>query len=302
MWCKYSIQDMMKRLFLSLTIVLAAFSSRAAGVVPGNWGDDAAAKPVTLNISSLTGYGLLSNHYISDWQFGGLTLGWSADVGRYFKNSENGAWKLAFRYAGNAEILGGMTDASNMESVDFKEYALNYSVYYNWHIGDGFRIKLGGAIDVVGDLMSAKEIATNNAVSANGTALLEAVMGMNYTFGFDNWMLALYADASSPLGGVVFTDSKHESGLASILPGDRLMNGYDRHFKGTAIPSMTGVDCDFGIRFITPKLTIGLACTSYNRWWYVNDIQNYRSNSYLKLSLGFDLVGARQTKTTQRYF
>jgi hypothetical protein len=34
----------------------------------------------------------------------------------------------------------------------------------------------------------------------------------------------------------------------------------------------------------------------------VNDIQNYRRNSYLKLSFGFDLVGTSQTKTTKRYF
>ena len=65
---------------------------------------------------------------------------------------------------------------------------------------------------------------------------------------------------------------------------------------------MTGVNYDFGMKFITRKLTIGLAYDSYNRWWFVNDIQNYRRNSYLKLSFGFDLVGTRQTKTTKRYF
>ena len=58
----------MKRLFLSLTILLAAFTSHAAGVAPGNWGDDATDKPVTLNVSTLAGYGMLSNHFISDWQ------------------------------------------------------------------------------------------------------------------------------------------------------------------------------------------------------------------------------------------
>ena len=292
----------MKRLFLSLTILLSAFTSHAAGVAPGNWGDDATDKPVTLNVSTLAGYGMLSNHYISDWQFKGLTLGWTANIGRYFKKSENAAWKLSFRYAGNAEALGGLKEASNLEAVDFNEYAFNYSAYYNWHIGDGFRIKLGGAVDVVGDLMRAKVVSSNNSVSANGTALLEAVFGMSYTFEFDNWMFALYADASSPLGGVIFTDSKHESGLGTLIPGSGPMARYDRHFKGAAIPSMTGVNCDFGMKFITRKLTIGLACDSYNRWWYVNDIQNYRRNSYLKLSFGFDLVGTRQTKTTKRYF
>ena len=80
------------------------------------------------------------------------------------------------------------------------------------------------------------------------------------------------------------------------------MDSYDSHLKGTSFSNLQGFDCDIDIKFITPKATIAFGIISDNRWWYVNDIQNYRMSFMFEFGMSFNLVNLKQTKTINRYF
>ena len=51
-----------------------------------------------------------------------------------------------------------------------------------------------------------------------------------------------------------------------------------------------------------PRVAVNVGIASDNRWWYVNDIQNYRMSFMFKVGASFDLVSLEQKKTINRYF
>jgi hypothetical protein len=51
-----------------------------------------------------------------------------------------------------------------------------------------------------------------------------------------------------------------------------------------------------------PRVALGVGVASDNRWWCVNDVQNYRKNIMFRVGLSFNLVSLKQTKTIHRYF
>ena len=252
--------------------------------------------PITFNLSVGLGSTSVANHFISAHEYNYVTYGFHLDFGRFYKPWKNVSWNLAFDY--NPATLHNSAQTS---SISYTALSLNYSSSYNWQFGKGFMVKVGGGLDVSGDMITNLTDITNNAVSLNGLAQLEASIGASYTFKFKTWMLGFSGNISTPFAGLVLTDAKHETG-ADSWASNSLIKHHASHFKLTSFSNMQGVDYDITVKFVAPRVAISLGVTSENRWWYINDIQNRRKNIMFRIGAGFDLVSLKQTKTINRYF
>ena len=296
----------MKKFYLLFALGFAVLSSYAQGTVgnsqKGNAVEELVGKnPITLNASVLFGSNMVANHYISSYECEGLTVGAHIDFGRFYKRWENISWNLSYDYLTAFEVIGGLESVAQTAAETCTSWNLNYSSHYNWSFGNALMVKAGVGADLYGDFMKALANKTNNAISVNILAQLEASAGVSYIFRFDEWMLGLNGEVSIPFAGLAFTDSKHESGWGSLFP-DGLMDSYDSHLKGTSFSNLQGFDMDLGVKFIMPRVAVNVGVASDNRWWYVNDIQNYRMSFMFKVGASFDLVSLEQKKTINRYF
>ena len=296
----------MRKIYVLFALSFAVFVSNAQEAITNGSkenlvGEFAGKNPITFNASLHTGTSTAANHYMSSNAYEGLTYGVHVDLGRFYNSSKTVSWNLAFDNLSSVNTVGGLENNAKTSSMGYTGMRLNYSSFYNWMFGKGLMVKVGGGLDFSGDMMTNLTHKTNNAVSVNVLTQLEASAGICYTFKFEKWMLGLYGNVSTPFAGLVFTDSKHESGVGS-LSSDRLMDSYFSHLKGTSFSNLQGFDFDLGIKFVAPRVAITLGLVTENRWWYVNEIQNCRENVLFRLGASFNLVSLKQTKTIHPYF
>ena len=288
----------MRKFFLIFLLGSAALLSYAQEAVS----DEPIGKsPLTFNASVLFGMSTISNHYMSSNSYDGVVYGVHVDFGRFYRSAENVSWKLAFDKYSSANPATGLENSALTSSMGYSAMSLNYGSFYNWKFGEGLMVKVGGGLDISGDMISNLTHSTNNAASMNVLAQLEASAGISYTFKFEKWMLALGGNISTPFAGVIMTDAKHESGLGSFASGGFVGN-YFSHVKGTTFSNLQGFDFDLGLKFIAKRVAINVELVSNNRSWYVNEIQNNRTDIMLRLGATFNLVSLRQTKNISRYF
>lgn len=257
--------------------------------------------PMTFNASLHSGMAIVANHYMSTNAYKGLIYGAHVDFGRFYKSSKNVSWNLSFDSYSSENVVDALVNDAKTSSMGYKALNLDYTLFYNWMSGKGLMFKFGGGFDISGDLIKNLTHQTNNAASVNAIAQLQVSTGISYTFKFKKWMLGLYGNVSAPFAGMIFTDAKHESGAGSLFHDD-LMDNYYSHIRGTSISNLQWVDLDFGVKFIAPRVAIDLGFVSENHYWYVNEIQNRRTNILVRLGASFNLVSLEQTKTVNRYF
>ncbi|MBR5592588.1 MAG: DUF3316 domain-containing protein [Bacteroidaceae bacterium] len=296
----------MRKFYLLFALCFAVFVSQAQetvanGVKENQPEEEVSKSPITFKISYHLGSSTIANHYMSANAYKGVASGIHVDLGRFYKRWENISWNLSFDNYSAFKAAGGLENAAKTSSMSYKALDLNYSSFYNWKFGKGLMVKVGGGVDISGDLITNLTHQMNNAASMNVLAQLEASAGICYTFKFKKWMLGLSGDISTPFAGLIMTDARHESGVGSFTKKD-LMGYYFSHIKGTSFSNLQGVDFDFGIKFITPKVAIVLDIVTENRWWYVNEIQNIRKNAMFQIGASFNIANLKQTKTVQRYF
>lgn len=296
----------MRKISLLFMLCFAALASYAQGTVEDGvntlqFEEPVGKSPLTLNASFITGVSTVANHYMSSNEYSGLAYGVHVDFGRFYKRAKNVSWNLSFDNYSSADAAGGLENAAKSSYMGYSAMGLDYSSFYNWIFGKGLMVKVGGGLDISGDMITNLTHQTNNAASMNVLAQLEASAGISYTFKFEKWMLGLSGNFSTPFVGFMMTDAKHESGLGSFVSGGFVGN-YFSHVKGTTFSNLQGFDFDLGIKFITKRVAINVDFVANNRSWYVNEIQNKRSDVQLRLGATFNLVSLEQTKTVHRYF
>ena len=292
----------MKRLYLLLTISFIALVSFAqeshVGDAKGSAVEESAGEyPITFNASVDIAVSSVANHFLSSNEYSELTLGAHADFGRFYKRWDNVSWNLSLDYLAALDNAP-LENSAKTSSMTYTTFGLNYSSSYHWNFGKNFMVRAGGGIDLMYDMMQATVYRTNNTASMNFFAQLEASAGVCYIWQFKKWMLGITGNVSVPFLGLVNTDSKHES----AMPSDGFMDTYDSHLTGTTFSNLQGFDLDFGLKFVLPRVTLAFGVVSNNRWWCVNDIQNYRENMMARIGLSFNLISQKQTKTIHRNF
>lgn len=293
----------MKRLFLLFTICLAV-SSAAAKKPSATQADNVVGEyPITSRISLSLGNIKIANHFFSAQEFSGFICGLDADFGRFYRKSENVSWNLSLGMMRrkNGTFIKGLPNFAGTNNLSFQGYDVNYSSHYNWLLTDGLSIKAGGGLNIYGDWGTMTQYQMNNARSANLLVQLEASAGIYYVAELKKANLGIYGNIATPFLGFVFTDSMFENGWSSMLP-DNIGTSYEKHLKGTTPHNLQGLNANFGLDIITQKVTVSFGYQTQNRWWYVNDVQNYRKSSFFTIGLGFRFVAHQHTKSTRRFF
>ncbi len=296
----------MRKIYLLFALCVTVLVSNAqdansSGVKERSRHTRVVRNPMSFNASLHTGMGIVVNHYMSTNAYKGLIYGAHVDFGRFYKSSKSVSWNLSFDTYSSENVVDGLVNNAMTSSMGYKALNLDYTSFYNWMFGKGLMFKFGGGFDISGDMVNNLTHPTNNAVSVNVIAQLQVSTGISYTFKFEKWMLGLYGNVSAPFAGMIFTDAKHESGIGSLFH-DNMMGSYYSHIRGTSISNLKWVDLDLGVKFIAPRVAIDLGIVSENHHWYVNDIQNRRTNVLVRLGASFNLVSLEQTKTVNRYF
>ena len=228
----------MKKIYLLLALCLSVHIAYAQKPVADVTKESAVEKPVgtnpiTFNAAVRLGAISVANHYMSSNEYGGLGYGVHFDFGRFYKPGKDVTWNLAFDYTSSFDRVGGLENNPRTSFMSYSALALNYSSFYSWLFGKGLIVKVGGGLDLSGDVMTHLVHQSNNAASVNALMQLEAAAGISYTIKFKKWMLGFSGNLTTPFAGLVFTDAKHESGFGS-LSSDRLMGSYFSHLKATS--------------------------------------------------------------------
>lgn len=297
----------MKRIALLLVALLGFSVVRAEmpAAMYGSavWGGGVGSAPITGSASLLMGNVRMANHFLGAQEFSGFTTGLEVELGRLFRDKEDLSWTLTLSRVNRTKGLfsEGLRNPASTNFISLHSYDVNYSVCRNWTLGEGLKVKVGGAADLYGDWGTMLRYQMNNAHSLNAMAQIEAVAGIHYTTRLGKWGVGVYGNISTPLLGVVFTDADFEGGFSSIIDTS-VSAAYVDHLCGTSLHNLQGVKTDFGVQLVRERVTYSLGYQNISRWWFVNDVQNYRKGSFFKFGISVRLVTHKQSSATSRYF
>ena len=301
----------MKKLFLMLLMVagvaVASAQSTDTAVSQQVCTDKPLSerKPVTSKWSLISGGAAYSNHFLSNQQYIGSIKGIEAVHGRYFRKSDNLSWRLTLAHLRNMEKLGGgLKNPAKTSKMSVQTYEADYAVFYNWKFGkeDRLQVRAGGSFNVYGGLNLCGSHSVNNVVSADLQTQILGAAQIRYGWDFNKWGLDLYANLSIPMFGLIFGNARYESFIEGFIPSDLNLKAY-QHTKFSSFHNMKGANFEMGIDFALRKnVCLNFGYATNNRYWHINGLQDYRTNSVLKIGVSVDLVSVSRRATTNRQF
>ena len=69
---------------------------------------------------------------------------------------------------GSAALLSYAQEAVSDEPMGYSAMSLNYGSFYNWKVGEGLMVKVGGGLDISGDMISNLIHSTNDSHLCRG--------------------------------------------------------------------------------------------------------------------------------------
>lgn len=295
----------MKKLFLMLLMVAGVAVASAQGTDACTDKPLSERKPVTSKWSLVSGGAAFSNHYLSNQQYIGAIKGIEAMHGRYFRKSDNLSWKLTMTHLRNMERLGGgLKNPAKTVSMSVQTYEADYAVFYNWKFGkdDRLQVRAGGSFNIYGGLNRSGSHSVNNVISIDLQTQILGAAQFRYGWDFEKWGLDLYANLSTPLFGLIFGNARYESFIEGFVPSNLNLKAY-KHTKFSSFHNMKGANFEMGIDFALRKnVCLNFAFATNNRYWHMNGLQDYRTNSVFKIGVSVDLISISRRAATNRQF
>ena len=295
----------MKKLFLMLLMVAGVAVASAQSTDACTDKPLSERKPVTSKWSLVSGGAAFSNHFLSNQQYIGAIKGIEAMHGRYFLKSDNLSWKLTIAHLRNMEKLGGgLKNPAKTSAMSVQTYEADYAVFYNWKFGkdDRLQVRAGGSFNVYGSLNMCGSHSVNNVLTIDLQTQIFGAAQVRYGWDFEKLGLDLYANLSTPLFGLIFGNSRYESFIEGFVPSDLNLKAY-KHTKFSSLHNMKGASFEMGIDFALRKnVCLSLAYATNSRYWHMNGLQDYRTNSVFKIGVSVDLVSISRRAATNRQF
>lgn len=261
---------------------------------------ESSEKIVTTKWSLLLGSATVADHYFTNQEYSGPTLGASVEFGSYYKKNENLSWKLDFSYigAGPSPMNPAGTSALNVYDA-----AIEYQTSYNWNPVKNLNLRAGGAFNFNGGAFFDPN-GINNLIQFLMQPQIKAVAGIKYGWNFKKMNLNLYADFGIPVMGFATVGSKYEGSYAIInnfLP-QQFMKPAINHLKFTSFHNLQGYNMDLGLDLDFRNFSLAMSIETNNKWWQSYDNMAYKK--YVTFNLGFtvDLVSRSRLLTNNRYF
>ena len=101
----------------------------------------------------------ITDHYLSNQEYSGLTLGLEASHSDFYKTSDSIVSWLVYdhwRY-------GRLINASYSAMIQYIGGNAGFASYYNWHPTTGLKLMAGGAIDIYGAFKNQSRNVNNPA-------------------------------------------------------------------------------------------------------------------------------------------
>lgn len=216
-----------------------------------------------LNIGEMA----ITDYYLSNQEYKGLTLGLEANHSAYYNNTDSCISWLVYdhwRY-------GRLINPSYTAMIQYIGGNAGFTTHYNWHPIKGLRLMAGGAIDIYGALKNQSR-NVNNPASGDIQLNLMASIGMQYQLQWKKWALAFNYNANTPLLGGMFVPEMGQSYYEIYLNLPHELNNVI-HF--TSVHNRQGVKGNLSIDFILPTATLFIAFTHNHQWWNANNINFY---------------------------
>lgn len=295
----------MKKLFLMLLMVAGVAVASAQGTDACTDKPLSERKPVTSKWSLVSGGAAVSNHFLSNQQYIGGIKGIEAMHGRYFRKSDDLSWKLTMTHLRNmAKLGGGLHNPAKTVNMSVQTYEADYAVFYNWKFGkdDRLQVRAGGSFNIYGGLNLSGSHSVNNVASIDLQTQIFGAAQIRYGWDFEKLGLDLYANLSTPLFGLIFGNARYESFVEGFIPSDLNLKAY-KHTKFSSLHNMKGASFEMGIDFALRKnVCLSLAYATNSRYWHMNGLQDYRTNSVFKIGVSVDLISISRRAATNRQF
>lgn len=259
-------------------------------------------KVVTNKWSFLNGEGTFANHYMTNQEYNGWTIGIKAEHGAFYKRSENLSWDydLSFYTSPYFKVMPDFALANPAKTTYISHFGLNtaYGTHYHWNIGEHLSIKAGGFFDVLAGLNLGKPDSINNGMTVDLQTQLEASAGLRYNVEWWKLNVAFFWNIATPVMGFMLVDSKYQD----FFKNENILPGNLNHFVFSSFHNMQGYDTEFGVDIIFKHLTLSISDDSQRRWWHAYGLQNYRLFSFAKIGVSVDLVSRSRKTSSNRYF
>lgn len=264
--------------------------------------EDVKEKIVTNKWSFMAGSMVFVNHYMTDQEYTGTSIGVMGEHGSFYKKSENLSWDydMAFFTAPYFRLVPDLSLSNPAKTTFVASHNLNtsYGTHYNWAITDRLLLKAGGRFDILAAINNGRPNSINNAISVDFQTQLEASAGIRYGFSFDKFGVSLFGDLALPFIGFMLVNSKYQDILSTgqLLPGDI------RHMVFSSFHNLQGYELEIGADLTFRNVTLSLSSEGMKRWWTAYELQNYRKFSFFKIGVSVDLISRSRLNSGNRYF
>lgn len=284
-------------------IALLAFLSTTYVMAEDN--GEVKEKIVTSSWSLISADAVVANHYLSDQQHSGSMMGLGMKFGSMYKKSENLSWDIDINYM-MAPYVAILPDASLSNAAKTSFYSMHtfdadYGTYYNWNPVKNLYIKAGGCFDFLFGFTGANPEYVNNSIDVDLQAQFKAAAGIRYGWQFKKIGLFLQADVAVPFMGMALCGNSYQSGFESLLPSEILQTSV-RTMHLTSFHNLTGYNAEFELDLEFRHTTLFMTIEFNNRWWNMNNLQNYRLYTISKTGIKVDLVSRSRRDSKNRYF
>lgn len=209
----------------------------------------------------------IADHYLSNQEYKGLTLGLEAYHTAYYRESDSCvSWLIydQWRY-------GQLINSSYSAIIQYISGNAGFASHYNWQPIKGLKLMAGGAIDLYGALKNQSR-NVNNPMSVDIQLNLMASVGAEYRLSLKKWALSFNYIANTPLVGGMFVPEMGHSYYEIYENLPYVMKDIV-HF--TSFHNRQGVRGNLSVNFVLPTVTLFVGMTHNHQWWNANNIEFY---------------------------
>ena len=208
----------------------------------------------------------ITDHYLSNQEYKGLSLGLDINHTNYYNNTNNRlSWQIYdnWRYS-------QLINPSYTAIIQYIGCNAGFATHYNWYPTKNLRLIAGSAIDAYGALKTQSR-NINNPYSGDIQLNLLASIEAQYQLSWRKWALSFNYLTTTPLIGVMFVPEIGQSYYEIYLNLPSLNN--ITHF--TSFHNRQGIKGNLSINFILPTVTLFVAMTHNHQWWKANNMNFY---------------------------
>ena len=209
----------------------------------------------------------VTDHYLSNQEYSGITLGLDANHTAYYNSTDSCASWLVYDHWRYGQLI----NSSYSAVIQYFGGNAGFASHYNWHPAKGLRLMAGGAIDIYGATKNQSR-NVNNPFSADIQISLMASIGAQYKLTWKRWALSFDYMATTPLIGGMFVPEMGQSYYEIYLNMPSALNEV-AHF--TSFHNRQGIKGNLSVNFILPTVTLFMGMNHNHQWWQANNMNFY---------------------------